>query len=364
MFQKPLVAILLVGFCAASAPAEDAAASLKEGPVQLKSAGQLAFGPQGVLFISDSMDAMIYAIDTGDRNGAAATARVNVSDVRAKIAAALGTDAKGVRISDLAVNPASGNVYLSVARGSGNEAAAVLVRIDASGEISDVNLKNVKHSKAALPNPPNSQETPRGNPRMETITDLAYVDGRVFIAGLSNEEFASKLRSIPFPFTSADKGTSVEIYHGNHGAFETRSPVRTFTAYTIGGETNLLAAYTCTPLVRFPINGLKAGEKVKGVTIAELGNQNRPLDMFVYNKGGKDYILMANSARGVMKITTENIDKVQGITERVGGTAGLTYETIESLKGVTQLDRLNETSAIVLVAGEDGQEHLKTIDLP
>ena len=32
----------------------------------------------------------------------------------------------------------------------------------------------------------------------------------------------------PFPFKTADNGTSVEIYHGAHGQFETRSPVRTF----------------------------------------------------------------------------------------------------------------------------------------
>ena len=30
---------------------------------------------------------------------------------------------------------------------------------------------------------------------------------------LSNEEFASKLRSVSFPFSSADSGASVEIYH-------------------------------------------------------------------------------------------------------------------------------------------------------
>ena len=45
---------------------------------------------------------------------------------------------------------------------------------------------------------------------------------------------------------------------------ETKAPVRTFVAYDIGGETNLLAAYTCTPLVKFPVSQLKVGEKIKG----------------------------------------------------------------------------------------------------
>src|SRR5439155_26701410 len=133
------------------------------------------------------------------------------------------------------------------------------------------------------------------------------------------------LRSIPFPFKDADKGASVEIYHGAHGKFETQSPVRTFVAYDIDGETNLLAAYTCTPLVKIPVAELKPGAHVKGTTVAELGNRNRPLDMVVFKKDGKDYILMANSSRGVMKITTDNIDKIRGIDQPISGTAGLTY---------------------------------------
>ncbi len=85
--------------------------------------------------------------------------------------------------------------------------------------------------------------------------------------------------------------------------------------YEINGEANILAAYTCTPLVKIPMSELQPGQKIKGTTIAELGNMNKPLDMFVYEKGGKNYILMANSKRGVMKITTEGIDKIEAITQ-------------------------------------------------
>src|SRR5205085_3390278 len=137
--------------------------------------------------------------------------------------------------------------------------------------------------------------------------------------------------------------TSVEIFHGNHGRVETNAPVRTFVPYKINGEQHLLAAYTCTPLVKVPISQLKPGEKVKGTTIAELGNMNRPLDMIVYQKGGKDYILMANSARGIMKVPTEGIGKAKAITTPVagGGTAGVPYETIKDLKGVKHLAKLD-----------------------
>ena len=174
---------------------------------------------------------------------------------------------------------------------------------------------------------------------MEAITDLAFVDDRVFIAGLSNEEFASKLHSIPFPFEKAGNGTSVEIYHGAHGRFETNAPVRTFVAYEIEKEPYILAAYTCTPLVKFPVSSLTAGAKVLGTTIAELGNRNRPLDMTTYEKDGSHFILMNNSSRGLMKITTENLESYEAITERTD-IRGVPYETIDYLKGVQQLDVL------------------------
>ena len=79
---------------------------------------------------------------------------------------------------------------------------------------------------------------------------------------------------------------------------------------------------------------LKAGAHVKGTTIAELGNRNRPLDMIVYQKDGKDFILMTNSNRGVMKIPTEGAGTAPGITARVSDKQGLGYDTIASLKNV------------------------------
>ena len=132
----------------------------------------------------------------------------------------------------------------------------------------------------------------------------------------------------------------------------------------IDDEVNLLAAYTCTPLVRIPVGQLKPETKVKGTTIAELGNRNRPLDMVVYKKGGKDFALMANSSRGVMKIDLSNAGTQEAITTRISGTDGVPYETIKQLKGVLQLDGLSPTHGVILVKDDDGQEHLKTIVLP
>jgi len=186
------------------------------------------------------------------------------------------------------------------------------------------------------------------------------------VAGLSNEEFASTLRAIPFPFKTVANGTSVEIYHGAHGRFETRAPIRTFVPFNVGNQPQLLAAYTCTPLVQFPINELKPGAKIKGKTIAELGNRNRPIDMIVYQKGGKDYLLLANASRGVMKVNTDKIENTDGITAPVkdGGTKGLSYETIADWTGVDHLDKLDTQNALVLRHGADKSQTLESLPLP
>lgn len=341
---------------------------LEKGTPELKSAGPLTFGPEGILFVGDTQSAAVFAIDTGDAGGGASKSAVNLESVNEKIAGLLGTGVRQIRVNDLAVNPASGNAYLSVARGRGPDAQPVILRVTPSGDLAPLSLENVPYSRAALPDAPPDKEVGQGrrrrNPRRQSITDLAYVNGRLFIAGLSNEEFASKLRSIPFPFSETAQGASVEIYHGSHGRFETRSPVRTFVPYEVAGEPHLLAAYTCTPLVKFPVSQLQPGEKVRGVTVAELGNRNRPLDMIVYRDGGKDYLLMANSSRGVMKISTENLDRNRGITEEVEDTAGQAYETIAGMEGVVQLDRLDDRHALVLVRQESGALDLKTVPLP
>jgi hypothetical protein len=340
---------------------------LKAGSPDLKSAGPLTFGPEGILFVGDTKAATVFAIDTGDASGDPASVKLDIPSLGSAVAKALGASGKAAQINDLAVNPLSGNAYLSVPTANGG---AALLKIDSKGELSQISLKNVKFSSVVLPNAPEDKETGQGrrrrNRRSESITDLAYVDGKVLISGLSNAEAPSTVREIAFPFTDANEGVNIEIYHGAHGRYENYPAVRTFVPFTIDGKPNLLAGFTCTPLVKFPLAGLSGDKQLRGTTVAELGNRNRPLDMIVYQKGGKDFLLMANSARGVMKISTEGIARNEGITERVGGggTAGQQYETIEALQGVVQLDKLNTKSALIIVQSDDGVQHLQTVELP
>ena len=344
--------------------------SLTPGSPKLQSAGPLAFGPEGILFVADAKAAVVFAIATGDTKPQTKTPSLNVAEINNKIASVLGTGPDQILINDLVVNPISKNAYLAVSRGRGPDASPVLIRVSAPGKVEVVSLRNVAYAKAALPDAPVDEETGEGrrrrNPRTESITDLGFVEDRVLIAGLSNEEFASSLRVIPFPFKNVAKGTSVEIYHGAHGRFETRSPVRTFVPYEVDDQPHLLAAYTCTPLVQFPLSDLKPGAKIRGKTVAELGNRNRPLDMIVYSKGDSDYLLIANSSRGIMKVSTDRIENAESITDRVGGggTKGLSYETIEAWSGVDQLDKLDGEFALLIRRGDDGALNLETRPLP
>ena len=142
---------------------------------------------------------------------------------------------------------------------------------------------------------------------------MAFVNGNVMVAGMSNEEWSSALRSIPYPFKTAAKGTQLQIWHSSHGRYETQSPVRTFVPYTIDGKEYVLAAYTCTPLVKIPVSDLKAGAQVKGVTISDLGAGNQPLDMVPYKKDGHEFILIANSSFGVVKLHADNLGQYKPI---------------------------------------------------
>ncbi|HEV3023988.1 MAG TPA: hypothetical protein VGX76_16045, partial [Pirellulales bacterium] len=323
----------------------------QKGKLDLKSAGPLAFAPEGVLLVGDPLGAAVFAVETKEPVARSTGGAIDVKQIDKKIAALLGASADQILINDVAVNQAAGSIYLSVSRGLGPDAAPVIVRMDHTGKLSEFALDQVNYAKAALSNAPDpAAKDRRGNSqRLEAITDLGYVDGRVIVAGLSNEEFASKLRSLPFPFGKADAGTSVEIYHGSHGKLETQSPVRTFVPFAISGEPYVLAAYTCTPLVTFPLAQLSPGSKVKGVTIAELGNGNRPLDMIVYQKDGGEFVLMSNDRRGVMKIPTGDFAGADPIEKQVPDKAGIGYETIDELKGVVQLDRWDADNALVLI---------------
>src|ERR1044072_3207334 len=131
-----------------------------------------------------------------------------------------GPGAPHITLPALAVHPRTHNAYISAMRGQGAGAQPTLFRIDGAGKIDLVSMASLKYQSVELPTPPAANATGRQNPRSNVITDMGFADGRLWVAGLSNEEFASKLRAIPYPFANVDQGTSGEIYHGNHQKLE------------------------------------------------------------------------------------------------------------------------------------------------
>src|SRR5215471_349308 len=373
----PLVAIG-IALCASAAlaltamvagPPVSPTVEMTPGKVQLMSAGSLTFGPPGILFVGDSIGASVVAIDTEDTKAPTSPVKINVEGIDGKIAAMVGVTSDQIVINDVKVNPISKNVYVSASRGRGPDAMPLIMKVDSSGKVSALSLDNAKHAEVSLVDAPAAAANARQNPRMQTITDMSFVNGNLLVAGLSNEEWSSALRSIPYPFKTASQGATLQIWHSSHGRYETESPIRTFVPYTIAGQQYILAAYTCTPLVKIPVSQLTPGAKVKGQEIADLGMGNQPLDMVPYKKDGHNYILIANSSLGVLKLKADNLESYPTIAApTTTDVAGVPYDKIASLTNVRHIAQVDDGNVLLVTVkpgtGSAGSVNLMTIALP
>ena len=358
--KKLIIATLLCGVvlltvAAISVTESTLKANFTVGDTHITSINSLSFGPEGILFIGDSKNAMIYALDTKDVQNNEKAAEINIAAFDTKIAAALGTTAENVLITDMAVNPLSKVVYLSVHVTDGTP---VLLKLNGEN-LENVSLKNVSHSKIALADPiaVDAQDRRGRSQRMWAIADMKYHKGTVMVTGLSNKEFSSTFRSIPFPFTNKQDHSTLEIWHAAHGRFETYAPIKAFDIINIDAKDYLMASYTCTPLVLFPLDDLKGGKHLKGRTVAELGSGNSPLDMISIEKDGKPYFLMSNSNRGVMRF---DYDVIAGFKESLTTTVeefakaeGVAYVTLPFVN-VLQLADLDADNVVLLRRTSDG----------
>ena len=355
---------------------------LQRGSVELRSAGPITFGPDGVLFVADNAVATIHAIDIGDRGEGSGAQPFDLEHVDERVASYLGAAVGDVAIHDLAVHPATHQVYLSVQRGHGDDARAVLLRIDGvDGSVSEVDLADVptasvklddapdeadERSDVTLPTDGSGEELTFGDRtirilkrpiRMATVTDLACAGDALLVAGLSNEEFASKLRRIPLPFGRDVEANNLEIFHVSHGQWETAAPIRTFVPYE--GGRSILASYTCTPVVHFALDDIEPDTKVVGRTVAELGAMNQPLDMVSCTIGGEEHVLVANSSHGLIKIATRDIDDQPALTEPKEP-IGVPRE-VEDLQGIVKLENLDDAHVLALQVDDAGGKHLRSL---
>ena len=299
------------------------------------------------------------------------------------VASFLGCDAADVVIRDLAVHPVTHNVFLSIQRGKGDAGQAVLVRINRlDGAVSDVALRDLPMAETTIADAP-AEDDERTDIILPLGEEGEEADGRdvddppsaaarsgprrsptwptwavnFWWLGSSNEEFSSKLRRIPFPFSDEGTANNLEILHVSHGKWETAAPIRAFVSYEEGRS--ILATYTCTPVVHFGLADLEPGSKTVGRTVAELGAMNQPLDMVSFTQGGEEHLLVANSSHGLIKIDCTDIDGQEGLTQP-RDPVGVPREK-KDLEGIVRLANLNGSHVLALQVDESGASHLRSL---
>jgi hypothetical protein len=350
--SRPVTARAIPPAAATAVPA-----GFAEGTPDLKSAGALTFGPNGVLFVGDSRGGAVFALSVDDPTPDPHRGDVQIEEVEKRMARLLSIAPDQVVIRDMAVNPATQTMFFSVARGRAVDAAPAIVRSTLEGGLSLVPLDKARYAKLALADAPTeAAKTPWGaSSRAMAITDLAFLNGELLIAGLSNEAFASTLRRAKFPFDSGARATTLEIFHTSHGKYETAAPIETFLPYKVKGRPALIAGYGCAPIAAFDMAELDRSKHVRGATLAEIGGGNRPNDMVAVEFNGKRSIVISNSHRTLMRMDAKDIDASEPLAteaSREKPIIGTPYTPLPTT-GVMQLDVLNADYIVMLLRDID-----------
>ncbi|CZF79045.1 hypothetical protein GCE9029_01223 [Grimontia celer] len=349
----------------------------------MQSAGALAFDSKNVLFVGDSKAGVVHAFDLPEKSfedhsgyqwGRAQSfeGRTVVENIDQKIAKLLGASPEDISINDMVVHQPSGEIYLSVHKGHGPKPKPVILKVD-NGKLEKVNLKSAKHTSISVGPVPTKETLEFGQPLNSlAITDIDYYDGEIFVAGVSNEVFSSKLRRIPFPFKGEVNTTSIEIWHAVHAQYETRAPIITQTIRELDGKPTLIAIYACTPIVKIPLDELKDGAQVRGTMIGEMGYGNTPIDIVSFTSGmdNNDYVVVTNTNRSAAQIPLQAIATAEAMPSGEGvkpvfQVAGV-YQFPLPMSGTLHLDLINDQWAATIRRNpeEVGRIDLHTLPLP
>lgn len=345
------------------------AESLLKGVVSeglaLKSAGKIAFGPDGLFLISDPRSASVVAVVTGD-TGPVEKLSHRVDNIEGALSAAVGSEK--VTIVDMAVNPQSGKVYFSVNAQPGNKPA--VLRLSSTGQVDLLDLSSLKHVRMSLPTSENAQ--------LRNVTDLAWGGDAVIVAGQSSEEFANKIYEIPAPLENGENANffSAETYHVAHRRWETKAPIQSFIPWEEDGDFYIVGAFACTPIAKFPIKDIESGTKIKGTSVIELGSGNRPRDMFTYEKDGEQWLvtntqrfkdnLFGPSKYWAARVKLEYLDASDPAetnenaprrnTKAASGPDAKGIEVVEELFGAVIVSQLENDEVVILKESEEGKD--------
>ena len=332
----------LMGLALALVAFDDARASTLP-----QSATVLEFANANTLFVADSDGGRVFAYQLPPAAKAGASKGYNLKGFGEKIAAVLNVDSRTLTYHDIAVHPVSQEVYVSLSIHVSGKMTPAVVRANPEGRVTPVDLAKLPHTyKSLSKTATDAVKFWRHIPASSlTITDLDFVGGVLYVSGLSTGEFASTLRQIPYPFTTANDTSRIEIYHTVHNQTETRAPIRAMTVMELSGEPTVVAAYTCTPLVTIPTKALKDGAHVKGKTVAELGYGNTPLDIIAFTAPNErqqpeTYVLVIHKERQADLIRATDLAKAtlkEGLSKpELWGQAGVKSRPLP-LAGVLQI---------------------------
>ncbi len=280
---------------------------------KIQSLGTLTFSPEGVLFAGDKVSGAIHALDLSAEIRSSEKFEINAYNIDAQVAATIGTSAANTKINDMAVHPISGEIFISVTRGHGLEAIPALIKVDASSHLHVIDLSMIKSTSQSLNKLPDGSQSfvARGTMapatikekekaklpmRTMSIMDIQYHKGEVFVAGITNEDFCSALRRMPYPFNGKESISNIKMFHIAHDEYETRAPIRSFVINNIDGIDQIVASYTCSPLVLIPLDQLKDGAKVTAKTLGDMGN-GQPMEMVSFSMQGDDMIFVISNSR-------------------------------------------------------------------
>lgn len=372
--RLPLPFFSALAVLVATAVRCDAGAVIQEsltGNPGLRSIQVLSFAPDGVLLVGDGAGSQIVAIETGDTTPEMPLSEA-IEGFPAKLAGHLGANADGVEIIDLAVNPASNRIYIAARRQADRQ--SVIVTVDGQSRIRELELDNVRYARIGLSS---------GDVKISAVTDVAWADDRIVAAGRSNETFSSKIFNIAAPLKKDSQSTmfSAETFHVSHRRWETKAPMSVIIPFRENDQTYVVGAFSCTPVVKYPLDSLKPGAQVKGSSVMELGSGNRPIDMFIYEKEGRHFVLsntfrfhhkrkpFGPSPYWTVKFEQGILEAKEAVNEsalrRLKGYEPATdrVQMVDSFHGAMQMDKLGKDRAVVLRERKEGID-LAVLPLP
>ena len=298
--------------------------------LDLQFAGALAFAPDGTLFVGDNHGGAIYAFEIPAQKSDVQIESSSIRNIDRKIAEILGVSVGAVEINDMATHPISNEIYLSVTRIESFASQPVIVRISSHHEISLLDMAALQFQKQELNEfPPGDaafhvrgsgggvlpRDAAKGARAVRSlaIMDMEFYQGELFVAGVAYDNFQSSLRRIAYPFDGTQSVAKVEMYHITHDNYESRAPIRAMSVQEIDGRPQLVAAYTCSPVVLVPLDDISDGAKITASTIMDMGN-GQPLDMVPFQIGGKTMLFVTSNSRSPQVIPVEGLHGARVVT--------------------------------------------------